>query len=1122
MEALLGALKQGVDNWNSQRDHGLKGAKIDLSGADLNGSLLEKANLREVILSRSNLNHAKLAGADLSGSDLQSASLEGAELQWANLEAANLKDANLQRADFREVLNLTGEQVQSARNWLLASYSESLLNQLGLSGDHNDRIATSDLSGFDFKSSNLAKADLEGVNLNKADLTATDLSSANLRSANLAAANLSGANLEGTDLQNAQELIANQVRQARNWPLALYGRQLCVELGLSIDHNLEITNRKLAGTQLERANLQGANLEGFSIARVNLQKANLRDVSFTNADLQETDLREAAGLTRQQIIMAKNWPLAFYSSDILQQLGLPNDHNERIQRKDLSGLNLPGVALIDSDLEGFDFRKSNLQSADLQASNLENAKLGEANLIEANLERCRFSGAELHKTNLARARVRNAINLTNAQLTEARNWILAFYDDATKETLGLTGLSDENITQKHFQDCVLDLANLPEVDLEGAILSRVQLKRANLRGANLKKAELSSATLHGADLRDANLENAKLGQADLSGANLRGANLIGVDLKGATLNQTTLRDANLQDADLQSAKFILSGQLGGANVSGAILPVEIKEFKGLASIDESSKNASSLFIAMLAACIYAILTIASTTDSALLTNSASSPLPIVQTVIPIVGFYIVAPLLIVALYIYFHLSLQRLWEQLADQPAVLPDGKTLDKCVYPWLLNGLVQSYFHRLGKQRPSLSRLQAGLSFALAWWFVPVTLILFWARYLPRLDWNVTLLHILLITVCCCSAVAFHRLTSITLRGLPREPLSWKQPWNNKGMLAIWLLGPIIAGALIFISLGIVARPIWPPCSIERKKFGRSVREAKLNLSQQFFSMFRFPFAELTESDLSTKPANWSGKTSDDLTLVKGATLRERNLSYSEATRAFLINADLRLAKMVEANLNEADLRNAVLLQADLRNSCLANSDLSGANLEGADLTGATVEGANLFGANLSNTKFEESVLRSARNWIFALYDTERLKLLHLALDHNNRVLNKDFSGYDLREIPFDQNNLNDFNLSQANLFKVNLANASLKAANLRGSTLSHASLIGAHLEKAILVGANLEGANLTGAHLEGADLTDATGLTQAQIRDAVIDDTTILPKTLKTMNQSKLKNTSNTSKQ
>ena len=133
-----------------------------------------------------------------------------------------------------------------------------------------------------------------------------------------------------------------------------------------------------------------------------------------------------------------------------------------------------------------------------------------------------------------------------------------------------------------------------------------------------------------------------------------------------------------------------------------------------------SESARKIFLAVLAGCLYCWLTIATTTDVNLITNRASSPLPIIQTAIPIVGFYVVAPLLVLCIYFYFHFDLQKLWEELGSLPAVFPDGRPLHTKVDPWLLYYLVRSHLPKLNVDRPFLPYLQLWISVLLAWWVV------------------------------------------------------------------------------------------------------------------------------------------------------------------------------------------------------------------------------------------------------------------------------------------------------------------------------------------------------------------------------------------------------------------
>jgi hypothetical protein len=77
-----------------------------------------------------------------------------------------------------------------------------------------------------------------------------------------------------------------------------------------------------------------------------------------------------------------------------------------------------------------------------------------------------------------------------------------------------------------------------------------------------------------------------------------------------------------------------------------------------------TKTAAAVFLSLIAGCVYSWLTIAATTDPSLLTNSTSSSLPIIQTAIPIADFYWAAPLILVAVYLYFHVYLHRIWSLL--------------------------------------------------------------------------------------------------------------------------------------------------------------------------------------------------------------------------------------------------------------------------------------------------------------------------------------------------------------------------------------------------------------------------------------------------------------------------
>ncbi|MFQ5934087.1 MAG: pentapeptide repeat-containing protein [Dehalococcoidia bacterium] len=510
----------------------------------------------------------------------------------------------------------------------------------------------------------------------------------------------------------------------------------------------------------------------------------------------------------------------------------------------------------------------------------------------------------------------------------------------------------------------LRATGLSGVDLRNANLSRADLQEADLSNAALDEANLSEATVF-----DANLTKAALHTADLTGADLRGANL-----QEARLIKTKLRETQLQGAKLATAVGLLSSQFAGSDVSGAKLPEDIAKFEGLAHVEETSRNTRKIFLATLLGCVYSWLTIATTTDARLLTNSASSPLPIIRTEVPIAGFYWAAPIILLNLYFYLHLYLQRLWEGLAKLPAVFPDGRALHERAYPWLLNGLVRAHLGRLKGGRTLFSRFEYIVSVALAWWVIPFTLLLFWGRYLPRHEWLATGLHVGLLVVSVGGAIMLHRHAVRTLRGRPTK-FRWKEPWMDarsyQGAAAL-AIGAIFALVSLGAIEGTPRERIWHPYPYTEGP------QTWVPMAFEFIG-YR-AFADLREAHVSTRPENWwmAGDGQDKLEAIQGASLRHSDLRYVDALGAFLAKADLRFANLqgailIEANLEHADLSGAdlgegLLTRANLQEADLIDADLQGANLIEANLEQATLVRAGLQEADLSGANLQGADLRFA----------------------------------------------------------------------------------------------------------------------------------------------------------
>ncbi len=195
-------------------------------------------NLKNRDLSYANFYNVKLPKAQLQEANLQSANLTNANFQSANLEKAQLQNANLQNANLRDA------------NLMIADLEDALLAEANLQG------------------ANLSSADLQNVNFGDANLQGADLSGADLRNAtigsigaSLGSPELQGANLGGATLQEDTENLS------------------CNDLPDRVN--------------LQRDNLQGANLSFVDLRCASLEGADLRGANLEEADLQGANLEEA-------------------------------------------------------------------------------------------------------------------------------------------------------------------------------------------------------------------------------------------------------------------------------------------------------------------------------------------------------------------------------------------------------------------------------------------------------------------------------------------------------------------------------------------------------------------------------------------------------------------------------------------------------------------------------------------------------------------------------------------------------------------------------------------------------------------------------------------------------------
>jgi len=598
--------------------------------------------------------------------------------------------------------------------------------------------------------------------------------------------------------------------------------------------------------------------------------------------------------------------------------------------------------------------------------------------------------------------------------------------------------------------------------------------RADFSGADLRGADLAGANLQRADLQKANLKKAVLSLADLRGALLFQANLEEADLLG-----TELQGANLQNAILVTASGLTVQQFAAANLSGALLPKKITELLAIQEIDRLCKKAGWLLALLIWLCLLTGWFVAATKDVQLIKDSPAFSIFHIGDAVPIAQLYLLAPLLLLGFYTYFHFYLQRLWEGLAGLPAVFPDGRSVEQ-IGPRMVMALARIHAKGLGGHLSSPLFLEAIISLALAYWLIPAMLFLLWLRYLTHQDLRGTMLQVFVTVTAAGLAMFLPRVVGNIFRavGHLQSSLAPDPPVQTK---PFWRWGILLGSGLVLFLLSLGA--IWGMPHDTSWMPGAKANSIRKWAANVFWVVGYNPYPDITESFVSNSPAHWSWR-DEDLADVDGAWLNKSSLRYVEGYRAFLVNAHLLESDLRGAYLSEADLRGANLRQTNLESAVLdrarisranlQNSNLRMANLIKADLRGTNLSYANLGGARLVNARLDDASLYGA------LLPATSLKLASL-------------ERADLREANLAQADCALADLAGADLWSAKLSGARLQGAKLHDALLVEADFRGADLHAADLQRSVLREADLSGANLEDADLRGAHGLSAGQICSA-----------------------------
>ena len=592
--------------------------------------------------------------------------------------------------------------------------------------------------------------------------------------------------------------------------------------------------------------------------------------------------------------------------------------------------------------------------------------------------------------------------------------------------------------------------------------------QGHLSSANLAGLDLTGANLQGADLQKVNLRG-----GDLSMANLRNANLVEADLRETNLLGTEFSGANLMGANLYGSQGLWSGRLGGTNLFDATLPEAVAALTGRKTIEQFTQSARWFYLLLMALCVGACALIGLTTDVRLLLDESATVTAHIPKILPLQGFYLGVPLLLLAFYLRMQFLLLRLWGSMGALPAVFPDGQTPEKDGR-WYLMGPIRPYLKWTREPHSAVGMIECYVAIGLAYWAVPAVLFLFWVRYLVMQDYRGTLLHVVSFTLASAAACALPRVVRRVLR-----PGDWTDESTSQFMHDVLRATrvPVLVGMTIFLlSLGVIRG--LPGDTNLRPEVGRG--DPRRWAATAFESVGYRPYADLTEQRISSRrdiPIAPPNSNND----ANGPRLNEINLRYSRGYHAAFANARMWRANLEGSSLAEADFRGANLREANLRSARMDHALAEKANLVSVDARGATFNGSDFHGSDWSFANLAGAVLTTANLQGATLYAVNLRQA---------NLLRADLARADLRDTHMEQAVVSLAKLEQTDFSAAKMMGANLTGAEAKGTIFLDADLSKSDMRGATFDGAILRQVKMDGANVLGADFRGALGLEAWQV--------------------------------
>ncbi|MEM9910980.1 MAG: pentapeptide repeat-containing protein [Pseudomonadota bacterium] len=417
----------------------------------------------------------------------------------------------------------------------------------------------------------------------------------------------------------------------------------------------------------------------------------------------------------------------------------------------------------------------------------------------------------------------------------------------------------------------------------------------------------------------------------------------------------------------------------------------------LKRINALTSNARQTWFALLAALVFVGITLMGVEHIDFYGVDRATTLPLVNVEVPTRLFFIAAPILIAAIYGYFHLYLIRLFDALGAAP-IRVNKMRLGDAVAPWLVTDAAMDFRseHRGDNStRPRvLDRSSRYLNFLLVWVFGLILLGLLWWQAQAARDLVISFTATLSFMVSAFTGYESWRVRSVRL-GQQDQSISPKRVLQRQPIgviITIWFALLSVCGGVAYVVTehrhlvridlsgeNIVDRPAgWLPYSIAREEFfaiwckrtDAPCSFPDLNLKQyNDFNEEWWTRRGSTIDDL--RQPNWSSK-DGDLTAMdfRKAALYKSYLVDANLSNALLQGAELTIAKLERADLILADLSGATLVDTHLETADLRSAKMSNVSLSGAQMQHAILNASEISGTKNKNVLLRDTDLRGSVN--------------------------------------------------------------------------------------------------------------------------------------------------------